>query len=115
MESGQSTSRGGGTFGPAYDAKIDGKRLRRQQEIIRDVMLSAGECNTWLTLPEIAKITAYREASISAQLRHLRKKVFGGFTVEKRRRGKESRGLWEYRVKRPGQVIPEQLELLRPA
>ena len=30
-------------------------QLRRQREVIRDVMLSAGECATWLTLDELAK------------------------------------------------------------
>lgn len=37
-------------------------------------------------------------ASVSAQLRHLRKPRFGGFVVEKRPRGDRERGLWEYRL-----------------
>ncbi len=60
--------------------------LRSQVEVIRDCMLSASDCDTWLTLREIAKLTRFGEASISAQLRHLRKPMFGGFRVEKRRR-----------------------------
>jgi hypothetical protein len=36
-------------------------------------MLSAGACETWLTLVELSRVTHYGEASISAQLRHLRK------------------------------------------
>lgn len=65
------------------------KRARRrkcppQREVLRDVMLSAGECATWLTLDELAHITRYPPAGISAQLRHLRKPRHGGFRLEKR-------------------------------
>jgi hypothetical protein len=65
---------------------LDADDLRTQVEVIRDVMLSASDCNTWLTLHEIAEMTRYGEASISAQLRHLRKPAFGGYRVDKRRR-----------------------------
>ena len=80
---------------------------RRQRDVLCDVMLSARECDTWLTLDELAKLTHYPPASISAQLRHLRKPEFGGFVVEKRQRaiGKAVRGedfgvIWEYRLRR---------------
>src|SRR2546425_12467070 len=62
-------------------------RLRTQLETIREVMLSAAQRDSWLTLREIAAITHYGEASISAQLRHLRKPAFGSYGVEKRRGG----------------------------
>ena len=78
---------------------------RKQREVIRDVMLSAGQCATWLTLDELAKLTHYPPASISAQLRHLRKPRFGAFAVAKRIRSvnramlAEGFGaLWEYSV-----------------
>lgn len=100
------------TFGPEYDARLDGLRLRTQFEVIRDVMLSAAECNTWLTLRELARITAHGEASISAQLRHMRKPQFGGYTVEKRRRGVASNGVWEYRLGPLPPAMAEQLRLL---
>lgn len=80
--------------------------LRTQREVLRDVMLSAGECGAWLTLQELAALTHYGEASISAQLRHLRKPRFGGFVVEKRLRenqvvrGTEIGSVWEYRLQR---------------
>jgi hypothetical protein len=64
----------------------DPEELKTQVEVIRDVMLSASDCDTWLTLREIAEMTRFGEASISAQLRHLRKPIFGGFRVQKRRR-----------------------------
>lgn len=66
--------------------EYDARRLRSQREIIRDVMLSAAESDTWLTLGELRALTRYGEASISAQLRHLRKAENGGFDVGKRHR-----------------------------
>ena len=80
---------------------------RRQRDVLCDVMLSARECETWLTLEELAKLTHYPPASISAQLRHLRKPEFGGFVVEKQPRSMEAvlRGedfgtVWEYQLRR---------------
>src|SRR5258708_12296935 len=80
---------------------------RRQRDVLCDVMLSARQCETWLTLDELAKLTHYPQASISAQLRHLRKPEYGGFVVEKRPRavGKFLRGedfgtIWEFLLNR---------------
>lgn len=83
------------TFGPAYDENIDGERLRKQHERIRQLMIDG----QWRTLGEISQFLGYPESSVSAQLRHLRKEKFGGHAVEKRRRG--ATGLWEYRVEDP--------------
>src|SRR5881398_1149875 len=83
---------------------------RRQHDVLCDVMLSAQQCETWLTLDELAKLTHYPPASISAQLRHLRKPEFGGYEVEKRQRatGRVLRGedfgtVWEYQLRRGSQ------------
>src|SRR6266849_8871062 len=80
---------------------------RRQRDVLRDVMLSARECATWLTLDELARLTHYPPASISAQLRHLRKPQYGAFVVEKRPRtvgtilrGEDFGTIWEYQLKR---------------
>ena len=80
---------------------------RRQRDVLCDVMLSARQCETWLTLEELARLTHYPPASISAQLRHLRKPQYGSFLVKKRQRtaGKALRGedfgtVWEYQIKR---------------
>jgi len=80
---------------------------RRQRDVLRGVMLSASQCETWLTLDELEKLTHYPPASISAQLRHLRKPEFGGYEVEKRQRefGRTMRGedfgtVWEYQLRR---------------
>ena len=80
---------------------------RRQRDVLRDVMLSARQCETWLTLDELAKLTHYPHACISAQLRHLRKAEYGGFVVEKRPRtvgavlrGEDFGTVWEYQLKR---------------
>ena len=81
------------------------KPLKRQRDVLCDVMLSAGACETWLTLVELSRVTHYGEASISAQLRHLRKPQYGSFVVEKRQReaaeilcGVEHGPVWEYRL-----------------
>jgi len=80
---------------------------RRQRDVLCDVMLSARQCETWLTLDELAKLTHYPPASISAQLRHLRKPEYGGFVVEKRARevgavlrGEDFGTVWEYQLRR---------------
>jgi hypothetical protein len=75
-----------------------------QREVLRDVLLSATQCGSWLTLRELGQITQFGETSISAQLRHLRKKRYGSYVVEKRvRRGLvvndvEHGAIWEYRL-----------------
>jgi len=80
---------------------------RRQRDVLCDVMLGASQCDTWLTLDELAKLTQYPPASISAQLRHLRKPQFGGYAVEKRQRmfgralqGEDFGTVWEYQLRR---------------
>jgi hypothetical protein len=67
-------------------------------------MLAAGKYGTWMTLRELARLTRYGEASISAQLRHLRRAECGGYVLEKRVRQAEVVGseehfvVWEYRL-----------------
>jgi hypothetical protein len=80
---------------------------RRQRDVLCDVMLSARECETWLTLDELAKLTHYPPASISAQLRHLRKPECGAYVMEKRLRkagrvlrGEDFGAVWEYQLMR---------------
>lgn len=80
--------------GPAYDPHLDRGRLSGQIQRIFEYM----RAGAWHTLPEIAAATGDPEASISAQLRHLRKERFGSHTVERRRRGEEAFGLHEYRL-----------------
>jgi hypothetical protein len=88
------------TFGPDYSEDLDGERISRQHETIRDLMLGG----PWRTLGEIALALNYPEASVSAQLRHLRKERFGSFIVEKRRRA--TGGTWEYHVQPPRPIGP---------
>jgi hypothetical protein len=80
--------------GPVYDKTVDQARLTGQLLRIFDLMKDG----KWRTLSEIAAATGDPEASVSAQLRHLKKKRFGEHDVPKRRRGDEKRGLWEYRL-----------------
>lgn len=101
------------TYGPAFVAQLDGARLRRQRDDIAALMLDG----RWRTLAEIEGAFAgrgccYPQASISAQLRHLRKPEFGWYLVEKQRRGRGCTGTWEYRVSvREIAARPEPVQL----
>src|SRR2546430_10562575 len=61
-----------------------GEEDETQLAAIRELMQRAFARGVWLTLCEIAEATEFAEASISAQLRHLRKPHHGGHRVEKR-------------------------------
>jgi hypothetical protein len=88
------------TYGPAYSPVLDGERIQKQHEVIRDFMLAgvAPAHGGWYTLAELHAKLSYPEASISAQLRHLRKERFGAYRVEKRRRNDSQ---WEYALFEP--------------
>ena len=94
---------------------LAGASRRRQRDVLCDVMLGASQCDTWLTLDELTMLTHYPPASISAQLRHLRKQEFGGYEVEKRQRvsgrilhGEDFGTVWEYRLQRGIRRIPSR-------
>jgi hypothetical protein len=91
--------------GPEYDPQYDLVRLTGQIKRVYTLM----EDGRWRTLDEIHQGTNDPHASVSAQLRHLRKPRFGSHTVDRRARGDRSKGLFEYRL-----VIPQgqQRELL---
>jgi hypothetical protein len=76
--------------GPPDDESRE-PRLSSQHEVIRSLMADGA----WRTLPQIEAITGYPPASISAQLRHLRKPRFGSWILDKRH---TERGLWEYQI-----------------
>lgn len=78
--------------GSDYVPALDDDRLTGQLRRIFDAIRGGA----WLTLAEIEATTCDPQASISAQLRNLRKPRFGGFTIERRRRGP---GTWEYRLR----------------
>lgn len=80
--------------GSTYNPQNDKKRLVGQIERVYVCMAN----NDWLTLDEIAQKTGDPHASISAQLRNLRKERFGKYNILKRSRGDRSRGLWEYKL-----------------
>jgi len=80
--------------GSSYDPALDDTRLRTQMGKVYSFMKDGH----WHTLQEIHLATAEPEASVSAQLRHLRKPRFGGYIVDKRHRGERCHGLFEYRL-----------------
>ena len=74
--------------------ELDQKRLTGQILRVYNYM-SDGR---WRTLDELSSATVAPHASVSAQLRNLRKERFGGLGIDKRRRGEPSDGLWEYKL-----------------
>ncbi len=74
-------------------------QMKRIWEIVKD--------GQWHTLSDLSKKTGDPEASISAQLRHLRKPRFGGYTIEKQR-CPDSR--YEYRLVVGASITITQLE-----
>lgn len=83
----------GDTFSPEHDERRLGSLLERVRELMLD--------GKWRSLAEIRTVAGGSEAGISARLRDLRKKKWGSYTVERRRRGDPNGGLWEYRVLQP--------------
>lgn len=77
--------------GPEYEPARDHARLAGQTARVFEAMKDG----QWRTFDGIAALTGDPVASISAQLRHLRKERFGAHTVERRHIGS---GLYEYRL-----------------
>ena len=78
-----------------------------QRELVRDLMVVSRRHGLWLTLRQLARLTGYGEASISAQLRHLRKPQYGAYIVRKRccngghiGRDGDRGTIWEYKLGR---------------
>lgn len=80
------------------DARLSGQ-LCRVWEVMQD--------GQWRTLQQIASAAQAPPASVSAQLRHLRKDRFGNHEVQKNYLGN---GLYEYRVvANPSGLTPPQI------
>ena len=77
--------------GSDYKPERDNKRLTGQIERVYNVMKDGIP----RTLSEIAVSTGDPEASVSAQLRHLRKERFGGHVIKK---SYVTNGLYLYRM-----------------
>jgi hypothetical protein len=86
--------------GAVYDPAFDDERLSKQLGRVFNCMIDG----KWRTLDEISSSTHDPHASVSAQLRHLRKDRFGSYIVNKRPRGNRMNGLFEY------QVLPRQFD-----
>lgn len=90
-------------YGAGYEGARDRARLLKQHEAIRWLMADG----QWRTLKEISDTLQYPPASVSAQLRHLRRPPFGGYEVERKHLGK---GLYTYRLGPPSTTAsPKQL------
>lgn len=77
--------------GADYQPTRDNPRLEKQHIRVLELMKD----EKWRTLRQIAELINAPEASISAQLRHLRKPRFGGHSVN---RNYIDNGLYEYQL-----------------
>lgn len=80
--------------GATYDSNHDKARLTGQMLRVFQAMMDG----RWRTLNDVSLITGDPEASVSARLRDLRKNKFGAYVVDRRRRGHDDVGYFEYRV-----------------
>lgn len=81
--------------GDTYEPEHDGLRLGAQASAVFGLMVDG----RWRTLGEIVvAIGSGSEAGVSARLRDFRKQKFGGHVVNRRRRGVESVGCFEYQL-----------------
>ena len=80
--------------GSDYDPALDDDRLKTQMGKVYSFMRTGH----WHALQEISRSIDEPEASVNAQLRHLRKERFGRYIVNKRRSGKKHCGLFEYQL-----------------
>ena len=85
---------------PSFDAHFNGDDYQpdRDKERLRGQILRVHTVikdGRWRTLRSISDATGDPEASVSAQLRHLRKPRFGGFEIQKRY---VKNVLYEYRL-----------------
>lgn len=80
--------------GATYEPVRDRERLTAQLDRVRKVMESGKK----VTLTYLARVCDCSEASVSARLRDLRKKRFGGFTIE---RTYKEKGVFEYQMRKP--------------
>ena len=86
------------------------KPARTGEEVLLAILKACQAPEVWLTLEELAKLANTRVASVSAQLRNLRKHRFGRHKINKRirtidhKKGKPGcRILWEYALARSRQ------------
>jgi hypothetical protein len=87
--------------GVDYQHERDSERLTSQIKKIKDTM----QDGQWRTLKEIASSTGAPEASVSAQLRNLRKEKHGGHKVNRKH---ISNGLYLYQL-----ILRRPIEQLR--
>ena len=80
--------------GSDYVPERDDVRLSGQIKRVHSLMIDGIP----RTLRQISNATGDPEASVSAQLRHLKKERFGGFIVDKTHLGN---GLYQYRLLPP--------------
>jgi len=82
--------------GTDYIPVRDARRLATQHLRVKQAAIRWP--GGWFTMQKLAAVLGEPAGSVERQVRYLRGKRFGAYTVEKRHR---SRGTFEYRVHRP--------------
>mgnify|MGYP001558445303 CR=1 FL=1 len=95
------------TLHDPYVEGIDGARIGYQREVVLDLMRDG----VYRTLREIAAITGFPEASISARLRGYRT---NGMMVNRRRMSDPMRGIFAYQVLSMGAISGPMIDALNP-
>lgn len=82
--------------GSTYVPQLDAIRLGKQAQAVFQLMADG----RWRTLREICEsIGVGSEAGVSARLRDFRKAKFGGYVVNRQRRGLAEDGVFEYQLR----------------
>lgn len=79
---------------PTYETRFDKERLTRQMKALFLLMKDG----SWWTLGELHTQVTGTETGIAASVRAFRKSEYGSHTVNRRRRGEQKRGHWEYQL-----------------
>lgn len=82
--------------GVSYEPEHDSERLSGLLGRVYHTLTSG----QWYTLSALVEACGGSEAGVSARLRDLRKRRFGGHTIQRQRVGDPSAGLWAYRLER---------------
>lgn len=91
----------GADYTPERDVQRLTKQFRRVFDLMRD--------GQWRTLKAISSYTHDPEASVSAQLRHMRKPRFGGHTINKKY---VDNGLYVYQlIERTPEPVQQVMQL----
>jgi hypothetical protein len=87
-----------GVAGPPSWVRRVAAEEEHRQTCLRDRVFRLMRDGVWRTLPEMVEVVGGLSTGVSAKLRDLRKREYGGHIVVARPKAGSRRGLMEYRV-----------------